>query len=145
MEQEYNGTCSWAVNNVQTNPVTGEQWYLGWHATIGDRYYAPHMPPTYYGWNAGALGSVKIALEFCQPHIDVPITQGQIESAVHYTLTQIRPTWPTLVEQLIQHAPSMIEEHWQTDQGRRDGKSDVDPRHPDQLENRYWELLKRVT
>jgi hypothetical protein len=142
-DQEYRSTCSWAMNNVQTNPITKERWHLGWHATIGDLCYAPHIPLTHYGWNAGSESSIRVAYEFAQANIDLPISDEQLIAAVHHTIHVIKPSYPALFYQLLSHAPSLIVEHWQIPQGQQQGKSDVDPRHPNSLENRYWTLLKK--
>lgn len=92
--------------------------YLAWHATIGEREYAVHLPATQWGWNAREHSSEYLAVEFAQPTVGWTVTGLQIEAYWAWYQQEIRPVWGA-IDTLVTHA--------ELPAGVRDGKSDVYP------------------
>lgn len=116
LDREYVGTASYEVSNGAS---------LGWNATIGDGRVALHLGPNQWGWNARSASKFYLAVEFAQPTVDDPITEGQVSAFCDWFQQYILPAWPDL--------PQVFPTHSELDGtaiygGYHDGKTDVYPR-----------------
>lgn len=113
---------------------------LAWTATIGEDAVVIHTPYNRWGWNARRASMLYLAVEFAQPTVDDPITDGQVR-AFCWLFQQMRQVWPEL--------PAYFPTHAELDGtieygGIRDGKTDVFPpgdRRTEELRRRIGERL----
>lgn len=110
---EYRGTCQWATSNPDG---------LGWHVTIGDGVYEPHLPITEWGWHAREVSSVYIGVEFVQPTVADAITDSQVAAFGAWYRAVVLPVYPGLTAQT-----TTLPMHSETRPGQRDGKTDAFP------------------
>jgi hypothetical protein len=124
---EFNGTRSWARSNPQG---------LGWHATIGDDVISLHYGPQQWGWNAAGASDDYLGVEFAQPTVNKPISDGQVRAFVWWMKTKVLPTHPAMSL----HFPTHAEVEASGETGKWFGKSDVFPAG----DNRALELRGRI-
>lgn len=114
LDREFYGTVGYAGQ---------ERHGLGWTATIGEDMIALHMTPAYWGWNARKASSLYLAVEFAQPTVNDPITDGQVRAFCWAFRSIWQVYWPSL--------PLVFPTHAELDvdgvTGKLDGKSDVFP------------------
>ena len=107
--EEFVGTASWAQNNPDG---------LGWNATIGDHEICTHMMADQWGHNARAASDNYLAVEFAQPTIGDPISDGQVEAFAWWWLNEVEERWPGIARYFPSHAE--VEDQGET--GANDGK-----------------------
>jgi hypothetical protein len=110
IDEEFTGTVSYASGGADGK---------AWNVTVGDRCWARHAGPQKWGWNAREHSSDYLAVEFAQPNLGDPITDGQIEAYVDWYVTDVVPWWGRVVTPTVMHAALLA--------GIRDGKSDLFP------------------
>lgn len=114
IDQEFVGTANYAQNPTHD---------LGWNATIGNDEVAIHIPPLQWGWNARRASSRFLAVEFAQPLVTSPISDGQVRAFCWLYTMHFRRVYPKLPYALPTHA----ELDAQGVTGTHDGKTDVFP------------------
>jgi hypothetical protein len=108
---EYRGTVNWAAANPDG---------LGWNATIGEQIFCVHLPATLWGWNARSDSSRYLAVEFAQPALSDPITDGMVAAFCAWFLAEAVPVWPAL------WPPALaLPMHSELATGAADGKTDA--------------------
>lgn len=110
---EFLGTVRWATNNPDG---------LGWHVTIGDGYYAEHLPITEWGWHAREHSRQYIGVEFVQPTVSDAITDDQVAAFARWYRETVAPAFPHLGRDPLMPA------HSEMKSGIADGKTDPYPK-----------------
>jgi hypothetical protein len=134
-QKEFQSTCNWVMN-----PANGG---LGWHVTIGDDTYEPHLPITEWGYHAREASRLYIGIEFVQPTAADAITEGQIAAFGRWYWSMVVPAYSHLTAQT-----TTLPMHSETAAGIRDGKSDVFPRGDSRihaLRARLWGVMAGVS
>jgi hypothetical protein len=134
-QKEFQSTCNWVMN-----PANGG---LGWHVTIGDDTYEPHLPITEWGYHAREASRLYIGIEFVQPTAADAITEGQIAAFGRWYWSMVVPAYSHLTAQT-----TTLPMHSETAAGIRDGKSDVYPRQDDRihaLRAQLWAVMAGVS
>jgi hypothetical protein len=108
---EYRGTVNWAAGNPDG---------LGWNATIGEQVFCVHLPATLWGWNARGDSSRYLAVEFAQPALSDPITDGMVAAFCAWFLAEVIPAWPALWPPALE-----LPMHSELATGAADGKTDA--------------------
>ena len=113
--EEFIGTANFQGTNADG---------LGWHATIGDDEIAVHLEAHEWGFNAFEASRIYLGVEFAQPTVNDPISDGQVRAFCWWMRKYVLPRWPNI--------PLHFPTHWDVEQsgeiGRPPtGKSDVFP------------------
>lgn len=128
---EYVGTARYAA--VEPNG-------LGWNATIGSDEIALHIPLSHWGWNARAASSHYLAVEFAQPTVNDPITDGQVR-AFCWWYGEAKQRWPALSKSMPTHAELDGSVEYG---GYYDGKTDVFPKGDHRTTDLRQRILNRL-
>jgi hypothetical protein len=131
--QEFLGTAAYQG----TNP--GD---LGWNATIGNDEIAIHLEANEWGYNAFSASKVYLAVEFAQPTVNDPISDGQVRAFCWWMRKYVLARWPDLSLHFPTHSDV---EHTGEIGHAPSGKTDVfpynDPRAAE-LQNRILTRLR---
>lgn len=131
LHAEFVGTANYEVNNPDG---------LGWTATIGEYEVGVHMSPSVWGWNARGSSKLHLAVEFAQPTVDSPITDGQVEAFCQWWETRVRPIWTGIHD----YFPTHAELDGSAEYGPKDGKTDVFPFGSYEAEELRTRVLDRL-
>lgn len=110
IHDEFEGTARFALNTE-----------LGWNATVGDDEIALHLAADEWGHHARAASDNYLAVEFAQPVLGDPITDGQVRAFCWWMRKFVLTRWPNFPMHFPTH--SEIEHNGET--GRFDGKTDI--------------------
>lgn len=124
------GTANYAASGIE----------LGWNATVGDDEVALHMGFNEWGWNARASSDDYLGVEFAQPTVDRPISDGQVRAFVWF-YQQARFRWSSLANNFPTHADLDGTAGYG---GYHDGKTDVFPRGDPRTDELVARINKRL-
>jgi len=116
LSQEYDRTISWFMQpgaEASAHRVIG--YVPGQHAQL--------VADDNIAWHAGDLNEAWLGIEFCQPRPEDPYSQWQIETGAAVVAEWLR-------QYGLEPSAATIVRHQDTEQGRREGKSDPGDRFP---------------